>query len=206
MARKRIAIMAANENEDIEIFVPLDLWRRAGIDVHIISVEKKNAITLQSGTRITCNDVIARVNLSQYNAIYLPGGNGHMKFKHEHWVHKLAPDEETKLEKYLKKFAKEDGSKEDGVQKDMRYIISMCAAPSVLGEMGLLKDIKSTCFPGFETSFTKTYVDEPVVIDKNFISGRAPGAAFELAFTVIIELFGKREANAVAKQIHYNIK
>lgn len=169
----RIAVIACNETEDIELLVPVDLWRRVGFRVDIISLEKKNSIVLQSGTKISCNNSIDRTNIAQYNAIYLPGGNGHKKYFIDAWPIKNN-DNVTKLHKFLVKF---DEEKE-------KYILSMCAAPSILLELNIIKNNKYTCYPGYQGN-GKNYVNQPVVIDDKLITGRSPGCAFDFAYAVI---------------------
>ncbi len=77
----------------------------------------------------------------------------------------------------------------------------MCAAPSILGALGFLKDVKATCYPGFQGTFKESYVDEPVVVDNHIITGRSPAAIFDLAFTVIKELENEKLVDKVKKEI-----
>ncbi len=185
----RIAVIACNETEDLEFIGPVDLWRRAGFRVDTISLEKKNTIVLNSGVKVGCDNIIEKTNLEQYNAIYLPGGSGHTKYFIENWPPRNN-DGVVKLQKALNKF-----------NSSNKYIVAMCAAPSVLGALGFLKDIKATCYPGFQETFKSTYVDEPVVVDKHIITGRSPAAVYELAFAVIKELENESLVQKVKKQI-----
>lgn len=188
----RIAAIACNKTEDIELITAIDLWRRAGFRVDTISLEKKNSIVLNSGVKISCDNVIEKANLEQYNAIYLPGGPGHEKYFIESWT---AKNNEgiVKLHKCLLKFNEMN-----------KHILAICAAPKLLGTLEILGKRKGTCYPGYQTTFAKSYVDVPVFKDKNIITGRSPAATMEFAFTVIEELAGKAEANKVKKQIIYS--
>lgn len=185
----RIAVIACNETEDLELIGPVDLWRRAGFRVDTVSLEKKNTIILNSGVKVSCDKIIETTNLEQYNAIYLPGGSGHRKYFVEEWPPRNN-DGVVKLQKALSKFHASE-----------KTIIAMCAAPSILGTLGFLKDIKATCYPGFETTFEDTYVDAPVVVDKHIITGRSPAAVFDLSFTVIKELQDQKLVDKVKKEI-----
>lgn len=187
IANIRIAVVLANENEDMEVVIPVDIWRRAGLIIELVSVEKKNTIILQSGTKIYCNETIDKTNLDQFNAIYLPGGRGHAKFKDPKLCEKLI--------KTLKKFALDE----------KKWIFAICAAPSVLGELELLKNEKATVYPGFEKFLGKNYVEKDLVIDGNFITARGPSLAFELAFAVIEKFLGKEIALNVANDILYKL-
>lgn len=181
----RIAIMVANESEDVEIITPYDLWQRAGFIIELISVEKKNTIILQSGAKIYCNGTLDKTNLDQFNAIYLPGGKGHIKFKDEKYCEKLI--------KTLKKFAKEKS----------KWLLGMCAAPSIFGELGLLGESKVTVYPGFEKAVGANFENKPVVISGTFITGKSLAYSIQFALLVIEKLIDKKVANGVAKQILY---
>lgn len=188
ISKIKIAVILANESEDMEVIIPIDIWRRAGLVIELVSVEKKNTIILQSGTKIYCNEQIDKTNLDQFKAIYLPGGRGHVKFKD--------PKSCEKLIKTLKKFALDE----------KKWIFALCAAPSILGELELLKNEKVTTYPGFENSLGKNYVDKDLVVDGNFITAKSPSLAFDLAFAVIENFLGKEIALNVANDILYKLK
>lgn len=181
----RIAIVVANDCEDIEVLGVYDLWKRAGLIVELVSVEKKNTIILQSGAKMYCNDIIDKKNLDQFNAIYLPGGKGHVKFKDEKHCEKLI--------KTLKKFA----------QEKSKWLFSMCASPSILAELDLLGTSKVTAYPGFDKIIGKNYDPSGVVVSGQFITGKSPAFVFDFALTVIEKLLDKKTANSVAKEILY---
>lgn len=170
----RIGIICCNEAEEIELVTPLDIWRRVGFRVDLISLEKKNTIILQNGLKISCDQTIDKANINQYHAIYLPGGGGHKKYFVDAWPPKNN-DNVLKLHKFLDKFN----------ESDDKYIIAMCAAPSVLISLGLLKGRKFTCYPGFEKGAKDLYVNKSVCVEDGLITARAPASAKELAYTVI---------------------
>jgi putative intracellular protease/amidase len=51
--------------------------------VKLISIEKKKNVILAHGTKISCDEILTKENLSKYNAIFLPGGPGHVRFNKE---------------------------------------------------------------------------------------------------------------------------
>ncbi len=181
----RIAIMIAHESEDTEVIVPYDIWKRAGLIVELISIEKKNTIVLQSGTKVYANDTLERTNLDQFNAIYLPGGKGHVRFK-----------DGVKCEKLIKSLQKFSHEKN-------KWLLAMCASPSVLSDLNLVTNQKMTCYPGFEASLGNSYEDKDVVVSHNFITGRSLAYAIDFSLTVIKELLGKEETELVKKEIIY---
>ena len=69
---------------------------------------------------------------------------------------------------------------------------AICAAPMVYGKLGLLKDKKATCYPGFEKYLEgATPTGALVEQDANFITGKGPGATFEFAMAIVAKFCGK---------------
>lgn len=177
-----IAIIVANQCEEMEVIIPADIWRRAGISVQIISIEKKKSLIMQNGVHISCDDILAKENLSKYSAIYLPGGKGCTNF--------LDPVQCAKLIAHLRKV------------NNKVIVMANCAAPTVLNQLGIIDNVKVTCYPGYESGL-KHHVKDDVVIDKNFITSKAAGTTIDFALTVIKKLISPTKAKDVAKQICY---
>ena len=79
-------------------------------------------------------------------------------------------------------------------------IAAICAAPMVLGKLGLLKGKKATCYPGFEQYLEGAEcVGEHVVRDGNIITGMGPGAAMEFALAIVELLAGKEKVDELAE-------
>ena len=79
-------------------------------------------------------------------------------------------------------------------------VAAICAAPMVLGKLGLLKGKKATCYPGFEQYLEGAEcVDAPAVRDGNIITGMGPGAALEFALAVVELMAGKEKADELAE-------
>lgn len=178
-----IAILAANRSEEMEITIPTDIWRRAGINVQLISIDKKKSLIMQNGVHISCDDILAKENLSKYAALYLPGGVGCQAYADSNISAKLIT--------HLKKVA-----------NSKIWILANCAAPSVLNKLGIIGKTKVTCYPGCQEGIIN-YVDQDVVIDKNFITSRAPGTTIDFALAVVKKLVSPAKAKEVAKQICY---
>ena len=183
----RIAVLVANKSEDIEVLAPIDIWRRSGFYVKMISVEKKTNIFLAHGNKISCDDLLTNENLSKYNAIYLPGGPGFEKFNDVY-----AP----RLINYLIKFG----------NSPKTWFMSICASTMIYGKLGMLDKVKATCYPGFEGSVKNYFKDKNVVVDKNFITANGPASAIEFALTAVAHLGSKAKAEEIAKAILYKGK
>jgi len=178
-----IAIVVANQCEEMEVIIPADIWRRAGMAVQLISIEKKKSLIMQNGVHLSCDDILAKENLAKYSAIYLPGGKGCTGF--------LDPVAAMKLISHLKKCA------------NSKYVImANCAAPTVLNKLGLIDKVTVTCYPGYEVGLKK-HSKADVVIEKNFITSKAAGTTIDFALAVIKKLISPAKAKEVAKQICY---
>ncbi len=183
----KIAVIACHETDDIELIVPVTIWRKAGIRVDIISLDKKNSIILQSGTKFSCNGIIEKTNFSQYNAIYLPGGVGSKKYFSSDWTPKNI-DVVLRLHKALDQF----------VKTDKKYIIAIDQAPKILLELGLLpSSAKIACSPELKSVLKSNYCPDNVAISKSFITAKDVTAAFDLTFSVINELVDKKTASTI---------
>ncbi|WP_052663935.1 DJ-1/PfpI family protein [Mycoplasmoides alvi] len=177
----RIAAMVATGVEDIELIVPIDVWRRAHFVVDLISIEKKNSVLLQGGVSIKCTQTIDKTNLKQYNAIFLPGGKGYEKFLLE-----------PKLIEHLTKF-----------NESKKWLLGICSSPIVFHELKLLKTAKVACFPDESNRLGTNFSKDPIVVSQNFITAMSLGYVFEFALKVIQTLSSKTDANEVAKRIYY---
>ena len=178
-----IAVIVANQCEEMEVIVPVDIWRRAGIAVQLISIEKKKSLIMQGGVHIGCDDILAKENLSKYSAIYLPGGKGCESFLDQIVCARLIA--------HLRKAAKSNVT-----------LMAACAAPTVYNKLGLIDNVKVTCHPGYETGIKK-YSKEDVVFDKNFITTKACGTTIDFALAVVKKFVSPAKAKEVAKQICY---
>ena len=79
---------------------------------------------------------------------------------------------------------------------------AICAAPSVLGDLGLLKGKKAVCYPGFEDRLTGAQVEHiEVVADGNLTTSRGLGTAIPFALELISQLFGREKACEIQKSI-----
>ena len=79
---------------------------------------------------------------------------------------------------------------------------AICAAPSVLGEMGLLAGKRATCYPGFEEKLTGACVAvEKAVRDGSIITACGAGAAMEFALLLVEALYGEAASEKLRKAV-----
>ena len=166
--------------EEMEAIAPVDLLRRAGVEVCTVGVGKKlvrGAHSILLETDVEQSFAV----LENLEGVVLPGGQkGVEGLAASPVVHKAV------------RFAAE--------QKKM--LAAICAGPSVLGQMGLLSGVKATCYPGFEEQLKGARVTQAsVCIDQNMITARGAGVATEFALALVAYLKGQDEATRLAGEI-----
>ena len=86
---------------------------------------------------------------------------------------------------------------------DNNKVVSLiCAAPTILGKLGYLKNRKYTCFTSMNEDFGGTYIDEKVVVDGNLITARSVASALVFSYAIIEKLLGKEELLKVYTRIY----
>ena len=90
--------------------------------------------------------------------------------------------------------------------REKKYIAAICAAPSILSELGILKGRKACAYPSFEESLEcAEVVREPKVVDGHVITGRGMGAAIPFALALTALLAGREKADEIGESIVYNV-
>ena len=170
--------------EDIEALAPVDIMRRAGLNVETVSITDEIVVTSAHGVGIVADRTLAEIDFDDAELMFLPGG--------------------------LPGATNLDACQElrEGLMqhyKAGRPIAAICAAPLVLGHLGILEGKKSTCYPGFETELKgATYTASLVEQDGQFITGKGPGAAFALGYALVERLKDKQTADALREGMMYN--
>lgn len=175
----KTGIFMADGCEEIEGLTVVDILRRAGLEIEMISINGSPDVTGSHGIAFSADTVFEQVNFDELDAVVLPGG----------MPGTLNLGEHTGVVSILKKFAKEG-----------KLVAAICAAPSVLGAAGILKGKHAVCHPGFEEKLTGAIVSEDTVItDGNVITSRGMGTAIDFALA-IAAYFKDEDAVADLKQ------
>ena len=83
-----------------------------------------------------------------------------------------------------------------------KTIAAICAAPSLLGRLGILKGKEATCYPSFEVLLDgATFVDKRVAVSQNIITGKGPGCTKEFALKIVETLLGQEKMSEVAEAL-----
>lgn len=180
---KKVGVFLADGCEEVEALTVVDLLRRAGLQVIMISIMKSKMIISSHQVKIEADVLFEENDFNQLDAIVLPGG----------MPGTLNLDKHAGVRKIVQDFYKEN-----------KLVAAICAGPSVLGHIGILKGKRATCFPGVEKELAgATCTGMPVEQSGNVITGRAMGSAIEFSLKIILELMDEETENKVRKSIVY---
>lgn len=154
-----IAVLLVDGFEEIEALMPVDLFRREGLNVKTVGVSGKIAVGAHK-IPVVCDLISHEVPLDEVSMVVLPGG----------MPGALNLDASAFTDEIIHAVTKNGGR-----------IAAICAAPLVLGRRGILEGKRATCYPGFEGELKgATVTDEDVVTDGNITTAR--GMEVALAF------------------------
>ena len=183
-----VYIFLANGFEECEALVPLDMLRRANIEVTTVSINKTTSVTGSHGITVTADRTaknLIRDISTPPECIILPGGMPGSRHL----------DENETVDNMLLVASKLGA-----------YIAAICAAPFILGRRGYLSGKNAVCYPGFEDQLIGAVLsDKGTVRDGNIITAKSAGFSFEFAYELIRALRGLDEADKVINAIYYKI-
>lgn len=166
--------------EETEAIAPVDLMRRAGIQVHTVGIGSQT-VTGSHGIKIQADITLEEMDLTALEMIVLPGGLG--------GVASISASQEALN---AVRFAWENG----------RYVAAICAAPTILAKLGITDGREITCYPGCEAQMGSAQLtDLAAVQDGKLITGTSAGCAVAFGLQLISALKGPDAANTVAEQI-----
>ena len=181
-----VYIFLANGFEEVEAITPFDYLKRSGSKVLTVGVNGTKIYgshNLQISTDIEIND-LKNISLNKEDFVILPGGLEGTK--------NLLANEDV-LMFVIKAF-------------NYASIGAICAAPSILGKMGILKGKKACCYPGFENALQGAEVlNDSVVVDSNIITSKGAGTAQQFSFEIIRYLHGEKKLKEVKNQVQWEI-
>jgi 4-methyl-5(b-hydroxyethyl)-thiazole monophosphate biosynthesis len=171
-------LFLADGFEEIEAATIVDLLRRANIDIKTVSVyPDNNVITGGRGVKVVADANIFEIQ--EADAIILPGGGtGVDNLKKSRELKDLILNNKEKL------------------------IAAICAAPSILGNLGLLSGKRAVCYPGFENQLEGSIITESdVETDGNFITSKGPATAIPFSLKLIEVLKDAQTAKRIRSDI-----
>ena len=167
--------------EETEAVAPLDLLRRAGVEVKTVGVTGKTVYGSHK-IGIEADILMEELDLSDLEMIILPGGLGG-----------VASARASKEALNALRWAWDNS----------KFVAAICAGPTVLADLGFTDGKNATCFPGCEGQMGSANMipDAAAVRDGRLITGTSAGCAIPFGLALIEALKGKDEADRIAKQI-----
>lgn len=178
---KKVALFIENGSEELEFIAPLDIMRRANLEVDLISANNEDFITSSHNVKILADKKIDEVNnILDYDAIVIPGGMPGST---------LLRDNKKIIEFYQTMY------------NSGKLVAAICATPIVLSAAGITDDKEVTSYPGFDKEINyKNYNSEKaVVIDKNVITAQGPAVAILFGYEIVNYLLQDNTAEDVKK-------
>ena len=170
----KVYIFLADGFEEIEGLTVVDIMRRAKIDVETISITGQKQINGAHKIIVEADRLFEETDFSDGDMLVLPGGM-------------------PGLRNLIGEF-----------DKKKKYLAAICAAPSILSELGILKGRKACAYPSFEEGLDcAQVVHEAAVTDGHVTTGRGMGAAIPFALKLTELLCGTEKANEIAESIVY---
>ena len=180
---RKLAICMADGCEEIEGLTVVDLLRRAGIGVEMVSISGGRRVTGSHGIAFEADAVAADADWGAYDGVILPGGMpGTTNLKQNAFVRKAVQD----------------------CDAAGKLVAAICAAPTVLADCGVLNGRAATCYPGLEAQLTGAETSQDsVVIDGHIITSRGVGTAIAFALAIVAYFKDRKAADDLAKAIVY---
>ena len=167
--------------EEMEAIAPIDLMRRAGIDVKTVGVTGKTVYG-SHGIGVEADILPEEMDLNAMEMIVLPGGLGG-----------VASARASKPALDALRYGWDQG----------RFVAAICAGPTVLADLGITDGRNATCYPGCEGQMGSANMQPgaAAVRDGKLITGTSAGCAIPFALELIRALRGEEKAQAIAQQI-----
>ena len=167
--------------EETEAIAPIDLLRRAGVQVQTVGINGK-VVCGGHGIGLETDITLDEMDLNNLDMVVLPGGLGG-----------VASIRASKKAMDAVSFAYENG----------RYVAAICAGPTVLADLHVTDGHKATCYPGCEDAMGSAVMVPNVaaVTDGKVITGTSAGCAVSFGLALVAALKGEETARAIAQQI-----
>ncbi len=169
--------------EEVEALAPVDILRRGGVEIKTVSITGQLIVESAHGVGIRADVLFEDIDPTSADLLMLPGGLPGATNLNEH-----------------------EGLRRALMAQNERggRIAAICAAPLVLGGLGLLEGRKATCYPGFEKYMTgATYTADLCTVDGNITTGRGPAAVLPYSYALLEQFVGAEATKQVRDGMIY---
>jgi len=178
-----VAILLGTGFEESEALVPADLLRRAGIETALVGLAGRQVVG-GHGITVTADRTLEELEQDRVDLLMLPGGLGGVESIQK------SPGALRLIQRCWDRGC---------------WIAAICAAPTILAQMGLLDRRSAVCYPGMEDQMGSAVVQKgaPVVVDGHIVTGEAAGSAFAFGLKLVEVLRGEAAAAQVRDAVYY---
>lgn len=180
-----VYILLGNGFETVEALAPCDVLRRAGVEVALVALNENKAVVSGQNITVQADITLDEVDMDKMEMLMLPGGLG--------GVHEIMSSIPAQM---LIQNAATNG----------KYVTAICAAPTILAQLGLLDRRNATVYPGMEEQMFSAVMlrGAHVVKDGRFITGEAAGSSIEFGLKLVEVLCGEETSLRIRNAIHYH--
>ncbi|MDA3967848.1 DJ-1 family glyoxalase III [Helicobacter sp. WB40] len=175
---KNVMVILANGFEEIECIAVVDVLRRAGSNVALVSISNSLEVTSQGNVKVVADKLLSNVSADSIDAVVLPGGYGGV----------MGMMESNELSSIV-----------SNIHKKGKIISAICAAPLFLDKLDILGELQFTCYPSVKENIkAKNYTAiKPVIHDKNIITSQGPATALEFGLYLASILEGSDVSKSI---------
>lgn len=179
----KIYLFLADGFETVEALAPVDVMRRAGIEVVTVSIMGHKEVVSAQDVTVLADTLYEDCCFADADALVLPGGGvGTDNLSAHEPLRSLIVDAHAK------------GT----------LVAAICAAPMVFGRAGLLKGRKATCYPGCEADLADSYTAAAIERDGNIITACGPGVSFDFGFAIVEYFCGPQTVATLRSQMQFD--
>lgn len=183
MNNNDVLLILDDDFEEIEALGTFAILKRSNINIDIFTLHHED-IHGRYGLNINYPLFNKNMDLSKYDLLFIAGGPQYKAL------------ESSEVFKNVIKYFNDNN----------KFIASICAAPTLLGHLGILENKDYTCFKSMNEDFKGNYKYEYVVKDKNIITGISAAGTIDFAFKIVETLKGKEYSQKVKDSIYYDAK
>ena len=173
----------SNGTEEVEALIPVDVLRRAGVEIIIVSTTGQQIVTTAHGVNIVADAMIEDICTDDADLLMIPGG---------------LPGAENLCNHPLVR---------EAIKKQYdagKLVAAICAGPMIFGSLGISEGKRCTCYPGFETELKGADCTSAIIErDGNIITGKGPAAAFELGYAIVDYFLGENASQPLRQGMIY---
>ncbi len=167
--QKRIVVLFGDGVEEIELVAPVDLLRRAGVDVVLASLMDRKKVKTRGGLMLEADVLANEVAWIDFDALMLPGGPGVAAMRASGVAASVAID----------------------FFQAGKCIAAICAAPLILKDAGILQTVRHTAHASTIAELPDAELGEKVIVADQIITSRGAGTALDFGFAIVEHLCGK---------------